>query len=173
MDLNDLNNIVRNIPDFPKPGIQFKDITPLLSNSEAFNYIINSLYEKHKKSQIDKVIGIESRGFIFGTPLAYKLECGFVPIRKPGKLPFQTISADYTLEYGTNTIEMHIDSIEDGENVLIIDDLLATGGTAEAAVRLVKRLGGKVVGLDFVIELEFLNGRDKLKGYEVFSFLKY
>lgn len=169
----DLEKIVRDVPDFPKKGIIFKDITTLLKNPEALRYTIDKMVERYRDKGIDKIIGIESRGFIFGGAVAYLLGCGFVPARKPGKLPAKTISESYTLEYGSNTLELHVDAIEKGEKVVIIDDLLATGGTAAAVAKLVEKLHGEVVGIDFLIELEFLAGREKLKGYPVTSYIKY
>lgn len=169
----DLTKHIRDIPDFPAEGILFRDITPLLNNPEAFSETIDMLYDAVSGMQIDRIAGIESRGFIFGTPLALRLGVGFVPIRKPGKLPSETVSEEYDLEYGTNTIEMHTDAIQPGERVLIVDDLLATGGTAEAACTLIERVGGTVAGLVFVIELAFLKGRTKLDGRNVVSLVTY
>ncbi|MCB9098165.1 MAG: adenine phosphoribosyltransferase [Anaerolineales bacterium] len=169
----DLANTIRSVPDFPIGGILFYDITTLLKNPTALKESIDQLTRYYQDKRIDMVVGIESRGFIFGMPLAYQLGTGFVPIRKPGKLPAETISASYDLEYGSNTLEVHIDAIEKGQRVVIVDDLLATGGTASATCSLIDKLGGEVVGLAFVIELSFLNGRDKLQGYDIFSLLKY
>lgn len=169
----DLNKYIATIEGFPKEGISFKDITPLLQDGDAFNYTISKLIEFAKKHGADVVVGPESRGFIFGTPVAFGLNIGFVPIRKPGKLPRKTIEYNYDLEYGSNTLCMHIDAIKPGQKVVIIDDLLATGGTVEAATKLIEKLGGEVVGLAFLIELDGLNGREKLKGYEVLSLLHY
>lgn len=169
----DLANTIRSVPDFPIEGILFYDITTLLKNPAALKESIDQLTQYYQDKRIDMVVGIESRGFIFGMPLAYQLGTGFVPIRKPGKLPAETISASYDLEYGSNTLEVHIDAIEKGQRVVIVDDLLATGGTASATCSLIEKLGGEVVGLAFVIELSFLNGRDKLQGYDIFSLLKY
>lgn len=168
-----LEQYVRNIPDFPKKGIHYKDITTLLKEGQVFAYIINQLTEYSKKYKPDKIVGIESRGFIFGTPLAYNLGCGFIPVRKPGKLPYKTISENYELEYGTNSLEIHVDGIKAGERTIIIDDLLATGGTAKATINLIERLGGSVEALNFIIELEFLEGREKLSNYNIFSFIKF
>jgi len=165
----DLASLIRDVPDFPVPGILFKDITTLLRNAAALREVVTRLAEQYADAQVDIVAAIESRGFIFGAPLAVQLGAGFVPVRKPGKLPAQAISESYTLEYGTNTLEMHVDAIQPGQRVLVVDDLLATGGSARAAVNLVERLGGKVVGLAFVVELDFLNGRQKLTGYPVHS----
>ena len=169
----DLKNYIRDIPDFPKKGIIFKDITTLLMNGDAFKYAIDQIAEHYKDKNIDLVVGVESRGFIVGAAVAYKLGVGFIPVRKPGKLPYKTIKATYTLEYGTDTIEMHEDAIRRSEKILIVDDLLATGGTASAMIELVTRLGGEVIGIAFIIELSFLNGRNKLQGYEVFSLIQY
>lgn len=169
----ELEKYIRNIPDFPKEGIQFKDITTLLKDGEAFRHSINLMTEKYKDQNITKIVGIESRGFIFGSVMAWILGCGFIPARKPGKLPAAAIKEEYELEYGTNTLEMHEDAISEGDKVVIADDLLATGGTAEAVVKLIERLGGQVAGLEFLVELEFLNGREKLGNLNVNSYLKY
>ena len=168
-----LNEFIRDVPDFPKKGIIFKDITTLLKDGPAFAEVINLFKERYKDKSVDKVAGIESRGFIFGGALANLLNCGFIPVRKPGKLPYNKISEDYSLEYGTNSLEIHTDAVQKGENILIIDDLLATGGTAEAVVKLIKRLNGNIVGVEFLIELDFLNGRKKLEGYPVNSLIRY
>lgn len=168
-----LKTYIRDVPDFPKKGIIFKDITPLLQNKKSFNQTIDTFYRHYKNKKIDVIVGIESRGFIFGAPLAYKLRCSFVPVRKLGKLPYKTIKHKYALEYGTNTIELHEDSIKKGDRVLIIDDLLATAGTALATTKLVEVLGGNVIELGFLIELSFLKGRKKLKDYSVFSIINY
>jgi adenine phosphoribosyltransferase len=168
-----LAKIIRDIPDFPKPGIIFKDITPLIGDPQAFKTVINLLAKKYKNIKIDKIMCVESRGFIFASALAYKLGIGIVPVRKPGKLPYKTVKETYALEYGTDTLEMHIDAFKKGARVLIIDDLLATGGTVKACTSLVKKLGGKIAGIGFAIELEFLHGRDKLKGFDVFSIIKF
>jgi len=169
----DLSKFIRDVPDFPKKGIIFKDITTLLQDGEAFRLALNRMMKKHLDSGIDKVLGIEARGFILGGVLAYKLGCGFVPARKPGKLPYRSIREEYTLEYGSNSLEVHEDSIQSGEKVLIVDDLLATGGTALAAARLAEKLGGQVAGIEFLIELGFLHGRDKLAKYPVHSLITY
>jgi adenine phosphoribosyltransferase len=169
----DLKEYIRDIPDFPKPGIVFKDITPLWRNKHAFANAVDSIADKYYSKGIDIVVGIEARGFIMGATIAYKLGTGFVPVRKPGKLPYKTVSASYELEYGTDALEIHEDAIGHGDNVLIVDDLLATGGTAEAVIKLVKQLGGVVVGVEFIVELTFLNGRDKLKGYNVSALIKF
>lgn len=169
----DLKQVIRHVPDFPKPGILFYDITTLLKNNIALEATIEKLATNYQNRQIDVVVGIESRGFIFGVPLARQFGVGFVPVRKPGKLPAETIAKSYTLEYGTNTLEMHIDALESGQHVLIVDDLLATGGTAQATCKLVEQVGGVVSGLAFVVELTFLQGRDKLAGYDIFSLVQY
>lgn len=169
----ELRSIIRDIPDFPKKGILFKDITTLLAKGALFQQAIDMIAEQYRGKDITKVVAIESRGFIFGAPVAYKLGAGLVPIRKKGKLPYKTISASYSLEYGTDTLEMHEDALKPGERVLIIDDLLATGGTMGAVIELVKKGGGKIAGLSFLIELSFLNGRSKLKDFEVSSLIKY
>ena len=168
-----LESKIRNIQDFPKPGIGFKDITTLLKDGEAFREAIDIIVENLKDKNIDYVVGPEARGFLLGAPVAYALGVGFVPIRKPGKLPAEVVSFEYDLEYGTDKIEIHKDSIEEGKRVAIIDDLLATGGTVEAATKLIESLGGEVASIQFLIELEFLNGKEKLKGYDVESIIKY
>ncbi|MBC7262786.1 MAG: adenine phosphoribosyltransferase [Chloroflexi bacterium] len=167
----DLAKMIRDVPDFPVKGILFKDITTLCKDPDAFQEAIDSLVDRYLDQDIDIVVAIEARGFIFGAPLAYELGAGFVPVRKPNKLPAETISAEYSLEYGTNVLEMHTDAIKPGQKVLVVDDLLATGGSAKATVQLVERLGGKVVGIAFLIELAFLKGRELLKGYDVFSLI--
>ncbi len=169
----DLASTIRSVPDFPIKGILFYDITTLLQNPQALKATVDQLTDRYSNANIDVVVGMESRGFIFGMPLAYQLGVGFVPVRKPGKLPAATVSESYQLEYGTNTLEMHKDSIAPGMRVLVVDDLLATGGTAKATCNLVERLGGQVAGTAFVIELTFLNGREKLQGYDIFSLLQY
>lgn len=168
-----LKKIIREVPDFPKPGINFYDITTLLQDAEGFRQAIDALIEQVGDQKIDTVIGIESRGFIFGTPVAYKLGAGFVPVRKPNKLPRDKVSVSYDLEYGQDTLEMHKDAIGDGHNVLIVDDLLATGGTARAVADLVEKVGGNIAKILFVVELDFLGGREKLKDYDVSSLLRY
>ncbi len=167
-----LAQFIRDVPDFPVEGVLFKDICPLLQNAEAFREAIDRLAERHAEQEINHIVAIESRGFIFGAPLAYKLGTGFIPIRKPGKLPADKISVEYSLEYGSNTLEMHRDAIRAGDKVLLVDDLLATGGSAKAAIELIERLGGEVIGATFLIELEFLEGEQELKGYDSFSLLK-
>jgi adenine phosphoribosyltransferase len=169
----DLDKYIRDVPDFPKPGILFKDITTLLQDGDAFRQAMNLMLKKHLDEKIDKVLGVEARGFVLGGVMAYKLGCGFVPARKPGKLPYRSQREEYTLEYGTNALEVHEDAISPGEKVLVVDDLLATGGTALAAARLAEKLGGKVVGIEFLVELAFLHGRDKLAGYPVHSLITY
>jgi adenine phosphoribosyltransferase len=159
-----INSTIRNVPNFPKPGILFKDITPLLGHPEALKRTAEMLCRPFKTSEVDVIVGMESRGFLFGTTMALHLNAGFVPVRKPNKLPFDTIKASYELEYGTDMIEMHADAIKEGQRVVIHDDLVATGGTAQAATELVQRLGGIIVGYSFIIELGFLNGGQKLKG---------
>ena len=168
-----LEGSIRNIPDFPKPGILFRDVTTLIKNKPAFKKSIDLLAKKYKGRKIDKIVGVEARGFIFGAALAHKIGAGFVPVRKKGKLPYKTIATTYKLEYGTDTLEIHKDSIIKNEKVLIIDDLLATGGTVKAVVNLVKQLQGKIVGIGFVIELVDLHGRDKLKDYPLYSLVKF
>ncbi len=169
-----VKNKIRNIQDFPKPGILFRDITTAIKDKDTLPVIIDYLCAQFKDTKIDYIAGIESRGFIFGMPMAYKLGCGFVPVRKPNKLPAETISQEYELEYGTDKIEIHKDAFGQGDNVLIIDDLLATGGTAEAAAKLVKKTGANLVGMGFLIELEALKGREKLQNCgKIVSMLKY
>jgi adenine phosphoribosyltransferase len=170
---DDLKQYIRAIPDFPKPGILFRDITTLLSDHGAFKQAIDQLAEHYKGKGIKKVIGIESRGFLTAAPLAYLLGAGFVPVRKKGKLPYKTSSVSYELEYGNDTLELHIDGILKGEKTLIADDLLATGGTAKATAELVQKNGGIVAGLGFLIELVDLKGRDKLKGLDVYSLMQF
>src|ERR1017187_4114031 len=165
--LDALKASIRDVPDFPKPGIVFKDITPLLQNADLFKTTIERLAGPFMKKGITHVASIESRGFIFGSPVAYLLGAGYIPVRKKGKLPFKTLSHTYELEYGTDTLEIHADAVESGARVLIIDDVLATGGTARATSQLIEKLKAKVAGLGFAIELEFLHGRSKLRGYDV------
>jgi adenine phosphoribosyltransferase len=171
--MSDLKTLIREVPDFPKAGILFYDITTLLKDKAGFRGVIDGLRQHYQNAAVDKVLGIEARGFIFAPALAYALGAGFVPVRKPKKLPSQCVSVKYDLEYGTDCLEAHTDAIEPGERVLIVDDLLATGGTAAAAAKLVQQMGGKVAGLGFVVELTFLNGRSKLGGFDVFSLLQY
>jgi len=171
--MEDLRKLIREVPDFPKPGINFYDITTLLLDAEGFEQTIDTLTEKCRGKQIDTIIGVESRGFIFGAPVAYQLGAGFIPVRKPNKLPADRVSISYDLEYGQDSLEMHKDAVGEGHSVLIVDDLLATGGTARAVVDLVESVGGKVAGLLFVVELNFLNGRSKFDGYDVQSLVRY
>ena len=169
----DLKNTIRSIPDFPIKGIIFRDITTLMQNPDAFNEACNQLYERYKDMKIDKVAGIDARGFVFGAVLAYRLNVGFVPVRKKGKLPFKAISEKYSLEYGTAEVEIHEDAIAKGEKVVIIDDLIATGGTVAAAIKLVERLGGEIVECAFVVELPDLKGRDLIKGKNIFTLVEF
>ncbi|MCW5958846.1 MAG: adenine phosphoribosyltransferase [Pyrinomonadaceae bacterium] len=171
--MDQLKKIIREVPDFPKPGINFYDITTLLQDSDGFKQTIDALVDAVKDEKIDTVIGIESRGFIFGTPVAYQLGAGFVPVRKPNKLPWEKVAVSYDLEYGQDTVEMHKDAVGDGHRVLIVDDLLATGGTARAVADLVEKVGGTIAKMLFVVELNFLNGRERLNGYEVESLIRY
>ena len=173
VDAEWLRDRIRDIPDFPKPGIVFKDITPLLGDEKAFRSTIDLLVERFGDRPVTKVLGIEARGFIIAAPVAYRFEAGFVPVRKGGKLPWEIEREEYALEYGTDLLEIHQDGVEPGDQVLVIDDVLATGGTAAATCRLVERLGATVAGLGFVIELTFLPGRSKLEGREVLSLLRY
>ncbi len=168
-----LEDWIRDIPDFPQQGILFKDITPLLQDAKAFRASLDRLAAHYAGAGIQTVVGVESRGFILGAPLAYLLNCGFVPVRKFGKLPSQTVSVEYALEYGTNVVEMHTDAIRAGQRVLIVDDLLATGGTVSAAMELVEKLGGHIAGIAFLVELTFLKGREHFKGHDVFALIKY
>jgi adenine phosphoribosyltransferase len=170
---SEIEGAIRNIPDFPKPGIQFKDITPLLADARLFARTIDLLTDGFKPEHVDAVVGIDARGFIFAAAAAMKLKAGFVPVRKKGKLPYQTHEQAYDLEYGTATVAMHVDALKPGSRVLLIDDLLATGGTAAAAAALVQKLGGKILEISFLIELKFLNGRDRLKGHKVRSLVVY
>ena len=169
----ELSQYIRDVQDFPKQGIIFKDITPLLSNPEAVNKCMELFMENLKGKNIDKVVGVESRGFFFATLLANRFNAGFVPVRKPRKLPYETISSSYALEYGTDTLEIHIDAVKQGERVLIHDDVLATGGTAGAVCSLVEKLGGEIVQCNFLMELSFLNGREKINQYDIYSPLVY
>ena len=169
----DLKSKIRTIPDWPKKGVQFRDITTLLQDKEAFKYVIDKFYERYKDKDVDVIVGIESRGFIFGATLAYKLGCNFVPVRKEGKLPHKTMKQEYSLEYGNATIEIHKDAIKEGEKVLIIDDLIATGGTISAAIKLVELLGGEIIECAVVIGLPDLKGKENLKGYNLFSLVDF
>jgi adenine phosphoribosyltransferase len=168
-----VRSLIRDIPDFPKPGILFKDITPLLADDDAFSSVIDLIVVRYGRGNIDKVVGIEARGFILASPVAYHFGAGFVPVRKEGKLPWDAEREEYDLEYGTAVLEIHRDSIQPGDRVLIVDDVLATGGTAKATARLVERLGGKVMGIACLIELGFLGGRRNLTGYDFFSLIQY
>ena len=168
-----LRERIRDIPDFPQPGIVFKDITPLLADEVSFSTVIDMVVAHFGRGNVDKVVGIEARGFIVASPVAYHFGAGFVPVRKAGKLPWKTEGESYELEYGNETLEIHADAIAEGERIAIVDDVLATGGTASATARLVERLGGRVVGLAFLIELAFLKGRERLAGYDVLSLLEY
>ncbi|MGC8653794.1 MAG: adenine phosphoribosyltransferase [Candidatus Kryptoniota bacterium] len=169
----DVKSKIRSVPDFPKPGILFRDITTLLKDKDAFTYVVDELYNQYREMKIDKVVSVESRGFIFGSVLAYRLNAGFVPIRKPGKLPAEVVREEYQLEYGKDAMEVHKDAIVKGDRILVHDDLLATGGTVDAACRLVERLGGEIIGLCFLIELSSLGGRERLKGRDIFSIISY
>jgi adenine phosphoribosyltransferase len=173
MDATQLKDKIRSIPDFPIPGILFRDITPMLQDPVAMRSAVDLIADAYKDKKIDIVVGIEARGYILGSPVAYKLGAGFVPVRKPGKLPFDKISVDYALEYGTNTLEMHNDAFGGGHRVLIVDDLLATGGTAAAVRKMVDQLGATIVGFAFLIELAALDGRAKLPGVDVRTFITY
>jgi adenine phosphoribosyltransferase len=173
MSADRLKALIREVPDFPKKGILFYDITTLLKDKAGFATLIDQLSEHYVGQNIDLVLGMEARGFIFAPALAYRLNAGFVPVRKPGKLPAECVKFDYALEYGTNSLELHKDAIHKGQRVLIVDDLLATGGTAAATAKLAESLGATIVGLGFVVELDFLKGREKLKNYEVMSLLRY
>lgn len=169
----DLRALVREVPDFPKPGVNFKDVTTVLRDGDALRYVIQRMAEHFRPYKPDRIVGVESRGFLLGAPLAYELGLGFVLIRKAGKLPAEKISVEYELEYGADSLEIHVDAIEPGEKVLIVDDLLATGGTMSAAAQLVERLQGKIVGFSFLIELNYLGGRSRLGDYEVLSLVQY
>jgi adenine phosphoribosyltransferase len=171
--MGDLRNLIREIPDHPKPGVLFYDLTTLLQDGKGFHELVDQLCEHYSGQKVDIVAGIEARGFIFAPALAYRLGAGFIPVRKPKKLPWKTASVTYQLEYGTDQLEIHQDAVKKGQRVLLCDDLLATGGTAAAAIDLVRQLGGEVVGAAFAVELNFLNGRRKLAGVDVFSLLKY
>jgi adenine phosphoribosyltransferase len=173
VNCDSLKSLIRSVPDFPKPGILFYDITTLLKDQLGFAQLIDSMSEYYLNKEVDLVMGIEARGFIFGPALAYRLNAGFVPIRKPKKLPAETIRYTYELEYGSDTLEVHKDAVKPGQRVVIVDDLLATGGTALASVNLAKQLGGEIVGLAFVIELDALKGRQKLAGHDVLSLIHY
>jgi len=173
VDIEQIKSLVRDVPDFPQPGIVFKDITPLLADEIAFSTVIDLIVVHFGRGNVDKVVGIEARGFILASPVAYHFGAGFVPVRKKDKLPWETEAEEYELEYGTATLEIHRDGVRTGERVLIVDDVLATGGTARATAKLVERIGGKVVGIACLIELDFLNGRRQLEGYELFTLINY
>jgi adenine phosphoribosyltransferase len=173
MELEQIRGLVRDVPDFPHEGILFKDITPLLADELAFSTVIDLIVVHFGRGNVDKVVGIEARGFILASPVAYHFGAGFVPVRKKDKLPWDTEAAEYELEYGTATLEIHKDAVGPGERVLVVDDVLATGGTARATAELVERIGGKVVGLAFLIELGFLHGRERLEGHDLFTLLEY
>ncbi len=164
---------IRNIKDFPKEGIDYKDITTILKDKEAFHYCISEMASQYKNTDFDLIVGPEARGFLVGAPLAYELKVGFVPVRKTGKLPAQTIKYEYELEYGTDVLEMHKDAIKKGQKIVVVDDLLATGGTVLSTIKMIEKLGGIVVGVCFLIELDFLKGRDTLKDYEVYSLVNF
>ena len=172
-EIKEIKKLIRDIPDFPKKGIIFKDITTLWKDGSSFKKVIDLMAARYKDKKIDVVVGVEARGFLMAAALAYKLEAGVIPIRKPGKLPYKTYRAEYELEYGKDTLEVHIDAIKPGGRVLIADDLLATGGTAKATIDLVKKLRGEIIEAAFLIELTFLKGREKLKPYKVFSLIQY
>lgn len=171
--MEQLKELIRSIPDFPKKGILFRDITTLLQNGPQFRRAIDTLAKHYEGKKIDQIVAVESRGFIVAAPLAYKLNVGLIPVRKKGKLPYKTVETTYELEYGTDTLQMHADAFQPGANILIVDDLLATGGTAKATIDLVEKLKGKIMGICFLIELTDLKGIEKLKGYEVLSIIKY
>ncbi len=173
LTVDDLRNAIRNIPDFPKPGIQFKDITPVLAHPRLFATSVELLSKGYRPGDVDAVVGIDARGFIFAGAVALKLQAGFVPVRKKGKLPYTTYEQAYDLEYGTNTIAMHTDALKPGSRILLVDDLLATGGTAEAAAELLRRFGAEILEISFLIELSFLNGRERLKNYKVRSLVTF
>jgi adenine phosphoribosyltransferase len=173
MDIEQIKGLIRDVPDFPEPGIVFKDITPVLADPIAFSTITDLMVVRFGRGNVDKVVGIEARGFIIASPVAYHFGAGFVPIRKQGKLPSESVAEDYELEYGTATLELHVDGINPGERVLIVDDVLATGGTARAAASLVQRVGGKVCGIATVIELDFLHGREQLADHELYTLIHY
>ena len=171
--MNDLKELIREVPDFPEPGINFYDITTLLKSPRGLREVVDRFCWCFMDRRVDKVVGMESRGFLFGPIIAYDLNAGFIPARKPGKLPAKTVSHEYDLEYGTDCLQIHEDAIEENDNVLIVDDVIATGGTAQATAKLIESCGGRVVGLGFVIELDFLKGRDRLDGYDVTSLIHY
>lgn len=168
-----IRQLIRDVPDFPRQGILFKDITNVLADGPSYQRVIDQMAERYQDQGIDRIVSVEARGFILGAPLAYRLGAGFVPVRKKGKLPYQTLQSTYELEYGTDTLEIHVDALVKGHRVLVVDDLLATGGTVGAVLGLVEKLGGQVIEAAFMIELEFLHGRKKLTPYPVFSLIKY
>lgn len=172
-DLEKLKAAIRDVPDFPKKGIIFKDITPVLKNGELFSIAVEKMVEPFKNKKIKSIVAIEARGFILGGAIAYILNCGMIPVRKTGKLPSKTYSVTYELEYGTDTLEIHTDAVNKGDRILLVDDLLATGGTAESVCKLIEKSGGEIAGISFLIELAFLKGREKLKNYPIFSLIKY
>jgi adenine phosphoribosyltransferase len=173
MELEQIKGLVRDVPDFPQEGIVFKDITPVLADPIAFSTLIDLIVVHFGRGNVDKVVGIEARGFILASPVAYHFGAGFVPVRKQGKLPSETVAEEYSLEYGTATLEIHVDGVSPGERVLIVDDVLATGGTAKATASLVERIGGKVCGIACLIELDFLKGREQVPGHELFTLIHY
>jgi adenine phosphoribosyltransferase len=173
VQIEQIEALIRDVPDFPEPGIVFKDITPVLADPIAFSTIIDLMVVHFGRGNVDKVVGIEARGFILGAPVAYHFGAGVIPVRKKGKLPHETIDEEYALEYGTAALEIHKDAVRPGERVLVVDDVLATGGTAKAAANLVERIGGKVCGIATLIELDFLHGRDKLQGYDLFTLIHF
>ena len=173
MNIDSIKQLIRDVPDFPEQGIVFKDITPVLANPIAFSTIIDLIVVHFGRGNVDKVVGIEARGFLLAAPVAYHFGAGIVPVRKLGKLPWQTVAEEYSLEYGTATLELHQDAVQPGERVLVVDDVLATGGTAKAAASLVERIGGTVCGIACLIELGFLNGRDKLADHDLFTLIRY
>jgi adenine phosphoribosyltransferase len=173
MELEQIKDLIRDVPDFPQKGIVFKDITPVLADPIAFSTLIDLIVVHFGRGNVDKVVGIEARGFILASPVAYHFGAGFVPVRKQGKLPSETVAEEYSLEYGTATLEIHVDGVRPGERVLIVDDVLATGGTANATASLVERIGGKVCGIACLIELDFLKGREQIPGHELFTLIHY
>jgi adenine phosphoribosyltransferase len=173
MELDQIKALIRDVPDFPQDGIVFKDITPVLADPIAFSTLIDLIVVHFGRGNVDKVVGIEARGFILASPVAYHFGAGFVPVRKQGKLPSETVAEEYSLEYGTATLEIHVDAVSPGERVLIVDDVLATGGTAKATASLVERIGGKVCGIACLIELDFLKGREQVPGHELFTLIHY
>ncbi|NJD28117.1 MAG: adenine phosphoribosyltransferase [Chloroflexi bacterium] len=173
MSVEELRAKIREVPDFPKPGILFYDITTLLKDPAAYRESIQLMLEPYRGQRVDLVVGMESRGFIFSAPMAIELDAGFVPVRKLGKLPAETVSVEYALEYGSNTLEIHRDAIQPGQKVLVVDDLLATGGTVQGTIELIEELKGEIVGLAFLVELEFLHGRDRLTGWPISSVIRY